>query len=93
MSYEFLSGVISAGYWVSTLFFLRFWRRTGAILFAWFAAGFAILGLQPLTGSLLENGTDEAEPYLLRLAGFSLIIVGVAAANRRRPLNPAPDPE
>lgn len=92
MSYEFSSGLIAAGYFVATLFFLRFRRRTGERIFGWFAAGFAVLGLQPVASWLLvKPGTDEAELYLIRFAGFCLIIIGVAVANRRRPVRPEPD--
>jgi hypothetical protein len=89
MSYTFFGGMLAAGYWVATLFFLRFWLRTGMRVFAWFAAGFAMLGLQPfMMWVIMGNAGDEAELYLFRLAGFFLIIVGVASANRRKPGQP-----
>ena len=86
MSYDFLSGVISTGYFVATLFFLRFRRQTGERIFAWFAAGFFVLGLQPMAGwVLLGPDGDGADLYLIRLAGFGLVIVGIVSANRRKP--------
>lgn len=86
MNYDFLSGVIATGYFVATLFFLRFRRRTGERIFGWFAAGFFVLGLQPLAGGiLLGRDGDGADLYLIRLVGFGLVIVGVVSANRRRP--------
>jgi heme A synthase len=92
VSYDFLSGLVAAGYFVATLFFLRFRRRTGERIFGWFAGGFAVLGLQPVTGwVLVKPGADEAELYVIRLVGFCLIIIGVAVANRRLPVRPGPD--
>ena len=82
MSSDFFSGFIAAGYFVATLFFLKFWRRTGQGLFLWFALAFAVLGSQPAIVGALSLGNDqESELFLLRLAGFLLIIVGVIVAN------------
>lgn len=94
MSYDFIGGMLAAGDLVATLFFLRFWRQTGERIFAWLAAAFAAFALQPISGLLFTGGIeDDAELYLIRLAGFVLIIVGIVAANRRRAIRREPAPE
>lgn len=82
--YEFLAGLLTAGFLLGGLFFLRFWTRTGdslflafAVAFWLFAAGQALLGL---TSTVLE---ERSWIYLLRVAGFVLIIVAVIAKNAK----------
>lgn len=41
--FEFVSGLITMGFVVAGLFFLRFWRRAGDRLFAAFAVAFWML--------------------------------------------------
>ena len=85
-TYLFFAGAISMGFAVAAVFFTRFWRRTGDLLFLAFAAAFALLaanhGLIALSGAPRE----EQSPYfLLRLAAFVLIIAAVLWKNRPRP--------
>ena len=65
-------------------FFLRFGATTRDPLFFWFAASFALLGIQwaALVGA---NPAAEAGPYyyLLRLLAFVLIIIATTQKNRR----------
>ena len=79
------SGALFMGDAVAALFFAKFWRRTGAPVFAWFAVAFVLLALQRLLLVLLA-GTSGAMPwsYLVRLLAFVLILVGIAAQNRAR---------
>ena len=79
------SGALLMGNAVAALFFAKFWRRTGAPVFAWFAVAFVLLALQRLTLVALA-GTPGAMPwsYLVRLLAFVLILVGIAAQNRGR---------
>lgn len=82
--YAFLSGAITLGFLVASLFFARFWRRTGDGLFLAFAAAFVLLGLQQ--GLLVLSGipVEERSPlYLLRLAAFLLIIVAIVRKNAK----------
>jgi len=82
--FGFVSGLITMGFLVSGLFFLRFWRRSGDMLFAAFAAAFWLLALNQALLALSNLPEEERSwMYLLRLAAFSLIIVGVAVKNRR----------
>jgi hypothetical protein len=78
----FLSGAIAMGFLLSALFFLRFWRRTGDGLFAIFAAAFLLLTANQALAALIDFGREELSwVYLLRLAGFCLIITGIVAKN------------
>ena len=80
---QFSSGFIVMGYLVAGLFFLRFWRDTRDRLFAVFAVAFWLFGLQRLLIALIDvHREHEAVFYLLRLAGFLLIIWAVVDKNR-----------
>jgi hypothetical protein len=79
---NFLYGVLAAGNLVAAAFFLRFYARTKqrllllfALAFVLFAANQAILGLD------LAQLEEQAHAYLLRLAGFILIIAGIVSTN------------
>lgn len=80
----FLQGVCAASAWAVGLVFLRFWRETHDRLFAFF--GFAFWMLTANWAWLaMTSPTDEYHPYIygLRLAAFSLIIVGIVDKNRK----------
>jgi len=81
----FLSGAVVAGFLLASLFFLRFWKRTGDSLFLAFAVAFLLMVLNSLllviTNVPLEN---RAYLYLLRLAAFALIIGAVIQKTRSR---------
>jgi hypothetical protein len=82
--FAFVSGLITMGFLVSGLFFLRYWRSTGDWLFAAFAAAFWLLALnQALLGLTNVAVEEQTWFYLLRLAAFALIIFAVAMKNRR----------
>jgi hypothetical protein len=81
----FINGLLSAGFLMAALFFLRFWRRTRDGLFAAFAAAFALLALaQPLP--VLTGIPDESQApiYLIRLAAYLLIIWAILRKNLQR---------
>lgn len=84
-TYTFLSGLITAGYLVAGLFFLRFWRRSRDRLFVCFSAAFVLLAANQ---ALLVIGNVPVEEqslfYLLRLAAFLLIAVAIVQKNRGR---------
>ena len=83
----FVSGLLTMGYAVAALFFAKFWRRTRARLFAWFAAAFVLLALQRAAlATLADPGSAAARwSYALRLLAFVLILVGIVEQNRRAP--------
>jgi len=80
----FMAGAVTVGYLVAAAFFLKFWRRTGDSLFAAFAAAFALLAANQ-AAPVLFGVSDEAlgGVYLLRLAGFLLIIFAILRKNMR----------
>ena len=78
----FVSGMIAMGFVVAGVLFLRFWRRTGDSLFAAFAAAFVLFSVnQGLVALLGLEGDERGWLYLLRLAGFTLIIVAILGKN------------
>lgn len=79
-----LSGLVIAGDLVAALFFLKFWRRSGDTLFAIFSAAFLLLAIGQTLLALTNVPVEERSwIYLLRLAAFVLIIVGIVHKNRR----------
>lgn len=81
--FHFLSGMVSAGFLIAALFFLRFGRRTGDPLFVRFAFAFALLALaQALLAVSGLTGEDRAWIYLFRLAAFLVILWAIYRKNR-----------
>jgi hypothetical protein len=80
----FLSGAIAMGFLVGSVFFARFWRRTGDALFAAFAMAFALLALNQGIVGLLNIPREEQSPFfVLRLLAFGMIIVAILLKNTR----------
>lgn len=78
-----LSGLVIMGDLVAALFFAKFWRRSGDTLFAIFSAAFVLLALGQVLLALTNVPVEERSwIYLLRLAAFVLIIVGIVHKNR-----------
>lgn len=83
--YDFLSGFLSCGFVVAGLFFLRFWKRSGEGLFAWFAVAFWLLGAGQAVLALGGIPVEERSSiYLIRLAAFLLILFAILRKNRAR---------
>jgi len=82
---EQLSGALTFAYFVAAIHFLRFWRRTADPLFGIFAVAFWLFSLNQLTSSLplVSNETNGYE-YVLRAAGFILILVAIVHRNVRK---------
>jgi hypothetical protein len=82
--FAFVSGLITMGFLISGLFFVRFWARTRDLLFAAFAAAFWLLAINQALLALSDLPVEEKSwMYLLRLAAFVIIITAVALKNRR----------
>ena len=79
----FCWGMLTMAGLVASLFFVRYWRVTGDRLFAFFAVAFALLAINWLALGAVDP-TFEARHliYLVRLAAFVLIIVGIVDKNR-----------
>jgi hypothetical protein len=82
---QFISGLITMGFLVASLLFLRFWTRTRDFLFAAFAAAFCLLALNQALVALIDIPREERSwLYLLRVGAFGLIILAVVLKNRAR---------
>jgi len=82
---HFMSGLLTAMSATISLFFLKFFRESRDRLFAFFAAGFALLGLYWATPTLFTVHSETQHYwFLIRLGGFLLIIAGVIDKNRAR---------
>lgn len=81
----FVTGAETAGFLIAALFFLRFWRRTEDVLFLAFAAAFLVFGVAQPLPTILGGPSEHRSPvYLLRLAGFLLIIWAILRKNFER---------
>lgn len=81
----FVSGALAAGFLIIAAFFLRFWTKTGDILFLTFSAAFCLMSLVHMLPVLLGIPVEERSGvYLLRAAAFALIIVAVLMKNLGR---------
>ena len=80
--FQFLSGMTTAGFLIAALFFFRFWRRTKDSLFANFGVSFILFAIGQ-AASLVANvpHDDKTWVYLLRLAGFILLLVAIFCKN------------
>ena len=83
--HDFISGMITMGFVVGGVFFLRFWVKTRDTLFGACALAFWLFALNqalPLLYGLQRE--EQSWVYLLRVAGFSLIILSIVQKNLRR---------
>jgi hypothetical protein len=81
----FFSGALTLGFLVAAAFFLKFWRRTKDSLFLSFALAFALIAINQAAPVVLGiPREDQAPVYLLRLAGFAIIILAILRKNMQR---------
>lgn len=79
-----VSGVLTMGYAVAALFFLRFWHASRDRLFAMFAFSFLLLAFQRVAITVTRGAMeDQTIFYLMRLAAFVVIIIAIVDKNRR----------
>jgi hypothetical protein len=81
----FISGAVAMGFFVSSLFFFRFWRETKDRLFCVFGFAFLSMGLEHIVILFFRNGKlDEGRPldYIFRLLAFAMILIGIVLKNR-----------
>lgn len=80
--FQFLGGVLTMGYFVLGVFFLKFWRRTHDPLFRMFAWAFWLMAVNGFAVSV-SNGyeLDVVWSYMLRLLAFVLIIIAIVRKN------------
>lgn len=79
----FLSGAVTLGYLVLSLFFLRFWKKVHERLFLWFAMAFLALGIER-TLFIYMDLPNESTHYLysIRLMAFILFLAAIIDKNR-----------
>jgi hypothetical protein len=83
---QFFSGMITTGYLVLGLFFLRFWRRTRDALFIYFALAFWLLAVNQVASTFTNAGEFEpAWTYLIRLLAFMVLIAAIVRKNVSEP--------
>jgi hypothetical protein len=78
-----LLGAIAMASFTISLFFLRFWKKTGDRFFLYFAAAFLLEGgIRVVMG--LAHLPDEQEPliYLVRFVSYAFILVAIIDKNR-----------
>ena len=81
----FISGMITAGFLLAGLFFLKFWFRTRDVLFCIFATAFWLLAANQMLLVILDLPREEQGwVYLLRLAAFALILIAIIHKNLTR---------
>ena len=78
---DFVNGATAMGCVVVAVFFWRYYALTRDRLFVFFSLAFAVFAVNRV---LLAASGAEADPalYLVRLAAFLLIIVGIIDKNR-----------
>ena len=82
---DFIHGILSMGYIVAGIFFLRFWRDTRDRLFAMFGAAFFILAAQRIGLEFFNNVPERAAVwYFVRLLAFVIILLAIIDKNRSR---------
>ena len=80
--FDFVSGLITMGFVIAGVFFLKFWMRTRDALFAAFALAFWLLAANQGIVAFLRIPREELTwVYLLRLAAFSLIVAAIVYKN------------
>jgi hypothetical protein len=78
----FLYGANTLGYFLGAIFFLQGFRRTRDALFLVFSAAFALFSVNEAATALqLLPAPDESLAFLLRLAGFVILIVAIIWKN------------
>ena len=79
---EMLSGALVLSYLMAGAYFFKFWRSTGDRLVIHFGVAFWLFVLNQLATSIpaIADETDGYE-YVLRVAGFIVIIVGIVDKN------------
>jgi hypothetical protein len=81
----FFGGALTLGFLVAAAFFLKFWRRSHDPLFLTFAVAFVLLAANQAAPVIFNIPREDQSPvYLLRLAGFALIILAVLRKNLQK---------
>ena len=83
---EILSGAIALGLVVISMFFHKYWRKTGDRFFGLFSLAFVALAVTRIALVVLDEANEERDYlYFLRLAAFVIILVAIVDKNRKGP--------
>lgn len=78
----FLSGAVTMGFLVASMFFLRFWRKTSDRFFLAFAVAFFLLALNQASAHWLGAADERVGyTYILRVLAFVLILLAIVDKN------------
>jgi hypothetical protein len=90
---DVLAGANIALYLVAALLLLRFYRKTGDRLFAFFSLAFLVLGINAIIFQTIDT-TNEARTFLyaVRAVAFSVIIYAIVDKNLMRRSSPPRNP-
>ena len=89
----FFAGALTAAYLVAALFFFKFWRKTRDRLFSHFALAFVFFSINQIATTIVEVNTERGSyVYLLRIAGYILILVAIIQKNRGQRKKPPKSP-
>ena len=78
----FLSGAVTLGSIIASLFFLRFWRKTSDRFFLAFAVAFLLLALNQVLAQWIGAADERVGyTYLLRVLAFVLILAAIIDKN------------
>ena len=81
---QFLAGGITVAAWVAALVFFRYYKQTKDRFFACFGGAFLLEGLNRIPWAISSTDQDSHPVvYLLRLAGYLLILYAIWQKNRR----------
>ena len=82
--YHFFSGAMMLAGVTISLFFWRFYRRTGDRFFALFSAAFLVLAINRFAIILFtqQNEDTAASFYMVRFSAYLLIIIAIIDKNR-----------
>jgi hypothetical protein len=79
----FLDGAAAMACLAIGIFFVRFWRESEDRLFLWLGIGFAIFAMNYAVLGLVPIADErQAYAFVLRLAGFFAVLVGILVKDR-----------
>lgn len=79
---DFLAGAVTLSFILAGVFFLRFWKRTKDRLFLHFAIAFWLFALNQIATFILGMAHERVGyTYILRVAGYVIILVAIVEKN------------
>lgn len=81
---DFMAGINTAGFLIAMLFFFKFWRRSGDLLFLAFWVGFLLLAIGQSLLVLTDTApAQQAYLFIPRIVAFALITAAILYKNYR----------